>query len=193
MGIISGYETTSGTFEFRPDNPMQRQEFAKIITVAYNVFDPLAVTSFTDCNADAWYIPYVGSLVNEGLTTGMGNGTYGVGLKMTRQDTSTMLARAMVKYQFITLPELGAATTSLAVFADATAIGDYAKPAVAFFADAKIINGYAIVGGFEFRPQANITRAEISKIMLLALNYVPTPTPTPTPEVTPPPTPAPVG
>jgi hypothetical protein len=172
MGIISGYQTTSGTFEFRPDNPMQRQEFAKIITVAYNVFDPLAVTSFTDCNADAWYIPYVGSLVNEGLTTGMGDGTYGVGLKMTRQDTSTMLARAMVKYQFITLPELGVAATALTVFTDAAAIGDYAKPAVAFFSDAKIINGYAVEGaGFEFRPQANITRAEISKIMLLSLEY----------------------
>jgi hypothetical protein len=100
----------------------------------------------------------------------------------------------MVKYQFITLPELGAAATSLAVFTDAAAIGDYAKPAVAFFADAKIINGYAIVGGFEFRPQANITRAEISKIMLLALNYVSTPTPevtqtpTPTPTLMPTPT-----
>jgi hypothetical protein len=161
---------------------MQRQEFAKIITVAYNVFDPLAVTTFADCDQNAWYIPYVGSLVNEGLTTGMGNGTYGVGLKMTRQDTSTMLARAMVKYQFITLPELGAATTALSVFTDAVEIGDYAKPAVAFFADAKIINGYAVEGaGFEFRPKANITRAEISKIMLLALNYLPTPTPTPTP------------
>jgi hypothetical protein len=194
MGIMSGYPLQSGLLEFRPDNPMQRQEFAKIITVAYNVFDPLAVTSFTDCNADAWYIPYVGSLVNEGLTTGMGDGTYGVGLKMSRQDTSTMLARAMVKYQFITLPELGAAATSLAVFTDVAAIGDYAKPAVAFFADAKIINGYAIVGGFEFRPQANITRAEISKIMLLALNYVSTPTPevtqtpTPTPTLMPTPT-----
>jgi hypothetical protein len=192
MGIISGYATTSGTFEFRPDNPMQRQEFAKIITVAYNVFEPNAVTTFTDCDQDSWFTPYVGSLQNQELTTGMGDGTYGVGLKMTRQDTSTMLARAMVKYQFVTLPELGAATTSLALFTDAAAIGDYAKPAVAFFADAKIINGYAVEGaGFEFRPQANITRAEISKIMLLALNYVPTPTPTaevtptPTPEVTP--------
>jgi parallel beta-helix repeat protein len=55
MGIISGYQTTSGTFEFRPDNPMQRQEFAKIITVSYGVYNPLAVSTFTDCTQGTWF------------------------------------------------------------------------------------------------------------------------------------------
>lgn len=43
-GIISGYQISPGMFEFKPDNLMQRQEFAKIITVAYDVYDS-AVTS----------------------------------------------------------------------------------------------------------------------------------------------------
>jgi peptidoglycan/xylan/chitin deacetylase (PgdA/CDA1 family) len=138
------------------------------------------VTSFTDCNADAWYIPYVGSLVNEGLTTGMGDGTYGVGLKMTRQDTATMLSRAMVKYQSIVIPFDALAAEIVSTFSDVDDIAAYAVGPIAFFTDEQIIKGYDVGdGSFEFRPKANITRAEISKIMSLSLNYV-TPTPTPT-------------
>jgi endo-1,4-beta-xylanase len=129
----------------------------------------------------AWYTPYVGSHQAEGLTSGKGDGTYGVGENMARQDTATMLSRAMVKYQGISLPEPAIAASIVSGFTDAIDIAEYAKQPVAFFADAGIIKGYetpARSGVFEFRPKANITRAEISKIMKMSLEYVaPTPIP----------------
>jgi hypothetical protein len=172
---MTGYKLPDGTFEFRPDNSMLRQEFAKIITVSYDVYNSAATSTFTDCPVGAWYTPYVGSLANEGLTSGMGDGTYGVGLDMSRQDTCTMLSRAMVKYQFIIIPSADGAATVVSMFTDVADMADYAKPPVAFFVNAGIIKGYETSTGsgiFSFRPKANITRAEISKIMVMSLNYL---------------------
>jgi hypothetical protein len=90
-----------------------------------------------------------------------------------------MLSRAMVKYQKITLPDEAETTKAISTFSDADGIADYAKAPVACFVMAGIINGYGIGDNkFEFRPTANITRGEISKIMIMSLEYVePTPTP----------------
>jgi hypothetical protein len=170
---------------------MQRQEYAKILTVAYGVYNPLVVSTFTDCPVSAWFTSYVGSLEAEGLTNGKGDGTYGVGENITRQDTVTLLSRAMVKYQSIIIPDEAAAEISVSTFADVADIAAYAKPPIAFFVNAMIIKGYETPAGsgtFEFRPRNDITRADITKIMVMSLNYaMPTPTPTPTP--TPAPTP----
>lgn len=179
IGVISGYKVSPGEYVFRPANPMQRQEFAKIITVAYDVYQPTATSSFSDCPTGSWFTPYVGSLENEGLTSGLGDGSYGVGINMSRQDTCTLLSRAMIRYQGIVLPGTVAAATVVSSFSDAADIANYARPPIAFFVNAGIIRGYESSPGsgiFEYRPRANITRAEISKIMVMSLEYVP-PTP----------------
>ncbi len=82
---------------------MLRKEFAKIITGLFNAYNPLATSTFTDCPVGAWYTTYVGSLQNEGLANGMGDGTYGAGLNISRQDAATMFSRALVKYQAVAL------------------------------------------------------------------------------------------
>jgi hypothetical protein len=172
MGVITGYEVSPGVFEFRPDNAILRQEFAKIITVAYDIYNPSATSAFTDCPADAWFTPYVGSLEVEGLTNGKGDGTFGVGENISRQDTATLLSRVMIHNLAIVLPDLASAESTLSTFVDASDTADYAKPAVAFFINEKIISGYEIAEGsgtFEFRPRANITRAEVSKIIVNAI------------------------
>ncbi len=166
-------------FEFRPGNPVLREEFAKIVAVAYDVYNPSATSAYSDCNAGSWYTPYVGSIENEGLTIGIGEGKYGVGENMSRQDAAKMLSRTMVKYQSITLPDVTSAETTVSVFDDAIDIASYAKQPVAFFVNVGIIKGNDNgAGGFIFRPKANITRAEISKIICMSLNYA-SPTPTP--------------
>jgi hypothetical protein len=192
LGVLHGYPEAEGIFGFKPDKLIQRQEFAKIVAVAFGIYDPSAppipypFPIYTDCPLGAWFTPYVDSLADGGLTKGMGDGTFGVGLNMSRQDTATMLARAMVKYQAAILPNFGEAATAVLTFADAAYIEDYAKPAIAFFVNENIIMGYETSVGsgiLEFRPGANITRAEISKIMCMSLDYV-APTPTPTVEPT---------
>lgn len=57
-GIITGYPDNT----FRPDNPVTRAEFARIMVVALNL--PIKVTdtpSFKDVPKDHWAYPYVES------------------------------------------------------------------------------------------------------------------------------------
>jgi hypothetical protein len=197
-GIICGYELPSGTFEFRPDNPIKREELAKIIAVAYEIYNPLAASTFADCTADKWFSSFVGSLEGAGITNGAGYGIFSAGANITRQDAVTMITRAMAKYQTVSLPDETETETILSKFVDASEFADYAKVNVAFMVDAGIINGYEKGSGsgtFEFRPRNNVTRAEICKIMILSLDIspIPTPIPTPTPSgwTPPPPTPTP--
>jgi hypothetical protein len=180
-GILNGYLTGTGELEFRPDNFLKREEFAKIVVVAYNIVDKSMRTYFTDCVEGAWYVPYINALESEGLTMGIGSGMFGVDKDMSRQDTMTMLSRAMVKYQSVTVPNATDAAAIVETFTDADTMADYAKPAVAFYVTAGIVKGSETSPGggiFAFRPRASITRAEISKIMNLTLDYVlPTPEP----------------
>ena len=54
-GVISGYP--DGTFQ--PEKPVTRAEFAKIITLAFDLA-PIDLTgAYTDLDAEAWYYPYV--------------------------------------------------------------------------------------------------------------------------------------
>jgi predicted amidohydrolase len=180
--IVSGYETSPGVFEFRPSLPIQRQEFAKIITVAFDIYNPSSTSTFSDCPAGAWFTPYVGSLQNEGITNGMGKGKFGVGRNVSRQDTATMLSRAMVKYQSAILPTSDQADAILAAFPDGNTIASYAKIPSAYCVDAKLIDAiYAFYNsvnlleasvpdnGSYFLPKENMTRAEMSKVFSLAL------------------------
>jgi exo-beta-1,3-glucanase (GH17 family) len=187
-GIVNGYQVAPDVFEFRPNNPIQRQEFAKILTVAYGVYNTLATSTFSDCPSGSWFTPYVGSLEAEGLTTGLGDEKFGVGYNMSRQDTAVMLSRAMIKYQAVILPSPEEALTAVSIFSDTANIAEYAKQSVAFFVQAGIVKGYETYigsGVFEFRPKENIMRAEISKIISMALEYtfpIPAPEPAPTPK-----------
>ncbi len=145
-----------------------RQEFAKILAVAYNIFDPAATTDFTDCIAGAWYIPYVGSLQKSGLAFGKGDGTYGINQNISRQDVATMMARGSAVQA--NLPTLEQARDILSVFADNNQIADYAAPAVAKYYQLGVISGYQDGGGAKtFKPRNDISRAEMCKILLSSL------------------------
>lgn len=72
-GIMKGYD--DGTF--KPDNPINRAEFAKILTTAFipgEVKDE-KVTCFNDIKVEDWYAKYFCLLKNKGWINGYGDGT----------------------------------------------------------------------------------------------------------------------
>lgn len=89
--------------------------------------------------------------VEAGVVSGMGNGRFGSGLSVSRQDFAVMLWRAAGK---------PAASGSVS-FGDAASISDYAKEAAMWTEEQGIING---IGG-NFEPRSSVTRAQVATIL----------------------------
>ncbi len=148
----------NGTFD--PDGNVTREEFAKLVVNMFNISAPEEiVTEFTDTVSGEWYEEYVNTAAACGIVGGYGDGRFGIGENITRQDCTVMLLRAM---EYIGKPvdieaELG--------FADADDIDDYAKDAVKVLSGMSIINGK---GDNLFIPKAFCSRAEAA-VMLFRL------------------------
>lgn len=146
-GIVSGDEKGN----FNPENSITREEFAKILVCAFGFYDETAECSFADASGH-WSYKYVASLYKMGITNGIDERNFGVGLKITREDMATMCAKAS---------KLESVSGEIS-FADGSDISDYALAYVASL----VKNG--TVKGFEdntFRPKNNASRAEASAVI----------------------------
>lgn len=150
--------TGDGDGRFRPGDNLTREEFVKLIIAAIggNKLEDGIIT-FTDISEGAWYKKYVETAVVKGITTGISEGEFGVGQYITRQDAAVMLLRAAEAYYTNFKKK-----TTLIDFTDYDTVSDYAVVAVDTLARAQIINGFE---DGSFRPQDNITRAEIAKVI----------------------------
>lgn len=152
-GIINGKTKT----EFCPGDLITREEFAKILVNAFSKLDLNASAVFSDVKEDDWYAPYVATAYAQNIVSGMGDGSFGAGLNITRQDMCVMAWRAAVSAGFAKSVE----DISLN-FTDAVLISDYAKDAVGAMYATKYITG---MGNGEFAPLQNATRAQAAQIV----------------------------
>lgn len=159
-GIVSG----RGDGKFYPNDQMTREEFVKLIIVAFQAFNDAASASFEDVLKDRWSYPYIASAVTSGLITGLDETTFNPEGIMTREDMAVILYRACKRAGL-------AAQDTAADFTDADEIAEYAKEAVGRLAGQKIING---MGDGTFLPKGTVTRAQAAKTVyeLLALMEV---------------------
>ncbi len=142
---------------FAPNDTVTREELVKMAVGIFGLLDRTAECDFEDTDKNEWYYVYVASGTKIGLVQGMGNGRFGIGQAITRQDLATILwngAKDLIK------TEAGKA------FADDYEISDYAKTAVSMLRGAGIIDG---MGDNEFMPQKNATRAEAAKLIYMTL------------------------
>ena len=131
--------------------------FAKIIALAFELDESQNTSGFTDVDENVWYAPYVATLKECGITKGMGDGTFGVGFDITRQDAFTMIASV-----------LGCDSSSLdkTSFNDDEEIAAYARGGI------NALVSLGIVCGDEYgnvNPTMKITRAEIAKVICLSM------------------------
>ena len=145
---------------FAPNDTVTREEFVKMVVLALNITAEDTSCDFTDVRDDAWYKEYVGRAVGSGLVIGLGNGTFGVGENISRQDIAVILWNGI---------KSKAENGSAAAFIDNNAISDYAKEAVNAMRYLNIIDGYE---DNTFRPRNAATRAEAAKLLYKAVQIV---------------------
>ncbi|MGN0107830.1 MAG: S-layer homology domain-containing protein [Hominilimicola sp.] len=154
-GIVNGKTDN----EFYPNDKVTREEFAKLL-VCMAKLENSAYSSdhFTDVDADAWYSKYVNIAYENGICNGIGDGNFGVGNEITRQDMAVMVHNLLKSGNEAMNP-------LHTEFADDEDISDYAKPAVSSLSAMGIING---VGDNMFAPKDNATRAQAAVIIYAA-------------------------
>ena len=155
LGIVNGVSNT----EFAPDANITRAEFAKMVAQAFGLKATATESVFTDCTASDWYTPFVIAGTEAGILKGISDTEFGANQQITRQDICTVLGRILDAENTIS----AAADSS---FTDIDQVADYAVAAVKAFVAAGVVNGYE---DGTFRPAANATRAEVSKILCSVL------------------------
>ena len=149
--IFAGYEDNT----IRPNDNATREEVIKILVSTFFTVDNGAVSSFSDVEAGSWYYPFVATAEAKGITKGMGDGTFGVGQNVTRQDFAVMI------YNYL-LDQGYAVNTTPYEFVDNDAIADYARDAIYALKNADIIKGYE---DKTVAPEGSATRAEIAQMV----------------------------
>ena len=145
MAYLNGY----GTGLFGPDDHMTRAEAAQMF---YNLLLDQEVSTaahFTDVPADAWYARAVQTLASLGMVEGVGGGKFAPERTITRAEFTVMAMH------FARLPEGGENP-----FSDVTS-SDWFYDQVVGAVQYGWITGYT---DGTFRPEATITRAEVTAI-----------------------------
>ena len=134
------YDAKSGCFVFETDHLSR-----------YLLVHTEQAIGFTDVPADAWYAGAVAWAVEQGITSGTGDGKFSPDAPCTRAQMATFLWRANGS------PEV----TGTTPFSDVSA-GTYYYNAVLWAYERKITNG---TGGRKFSPDATCTRAQMVQML----------------------------
>ncbi len=141
---------------FDPSRNITREEFAKILIGALGTTDYAYDRNiFADAKDSDWFVKHINVAARLGIVKGIGNGVFGTGNNITRQDMAVMIYNAL-KYRNVDMPLSGFK------FEDDWQIADYAKTAVGALHDMGAING---VTETTFVPQGLATRAQAAKII----------------------------
>ena len=143
-----------GDGTFRPDNVMTRAEAAKVIYELLAAKPPVSSSSFTDVKSGQWYYTAVNALAQKDIVGGYGDGTFQPNAPITRVEFLKILCVCM-----------GTTSGGSVTFNDVSSSHwgyRYICTAVA--------NGWASgYGDGTFRPDNNMTRAEATKMVNVAL------------------------
>jgi hypothetical protein len=155
-GIINGVSDTA----YEPDRNMTRAEFATIVVRALGLA-PAAKRTFTDVAETSWYAAYVGTAYTYGIVSGTSETTFAPEATITREEATTMVARAAKLCGMDTEMTDTETRDMLAQFADYTTSADWAREALAFCYK----QGILPQDDLNIEPKAAITRSEIAAML----------------------------
>lgn len=157
--IVSGV----GEGRFAPGSDVKREEFVAMIVRAFDLkIANGKELDFSDVPADSWYCEYIKIASSQGIISGIGNGYFGTGERITRQDMSVILLNVMKARNLSIVPERSA-------FSDRNSVADYAGIAVDTLSQLKIINGFE---NNTFMPYGYATRAETAVVIDRMFTYI---------------------
>ena len=148
-GITSGTDAE----HFSPNQPCTRAQIVTFLWRAVGSPEPKAMSSFADVSTDAYYAKAVAWAVENGITTGTGDGKFSPDATCTRAQSVTFLFRA-----------IGKLVDSKAEFSDVLTDSYYAN-AVAWAVENGVTNG---IGDGLFGPDNSCTRAQIVTFLFRA-------------------------
>ena len=144
-------QVTAGVdaIHFGPNNDCTREQIVTFLWAANGKPEPEGTgSSFSDVASDAWYYKPVMWAIENGITSGMGDGRFGVGQSCTRAQAMTFLWAANGK----TEPE-----SEVSPFSDVTSGDWFCKP-ILWAAEHDVTAG---IGGGLFGVNSTCTRAQI--------------------------------
>ena len=148
-GITKGTDDT----HFSPDGICTRAQIVTFLWRAAGSPEPKTMSSFADVSMDAYYAKAVAWAVENGITTGTGDGKFSPDTTCTRAQSVTFLFRA-----------IGKLVDSKAEFSDVLADSYYAN-AVDWAVENGVTNG---IGDGLFGPDNSCTRAQIVTFLFRA-------------------------
>ena len=148
-GITGGI----GNGLFGPNQPCTRAQIVTFLWRAAGSPEPKSMSSFSDVSADSYYAKAVAWAVENGITTGTGDGKFSPDATCTREQSVTFLFRA-----------IGKLVDSKAEFSDVLTDSYYAN-AVAWAVENGVTNG---IGDGLFGPDNSCTRAQIVTFLFRA-------------------------
>ena len=167
-GVINGYPDKT----FKPNNPVTRAEFSKMITLASGRYvekdKATYVSSFWDVAATDWHYPYVSAALKFGFITGRSATIFDPNSNITRGDLCLIVYRYIKSIN----PEFKAKTNAdgtAITFADAANVPSWDVEAV----NALYSNGIAPLRDTvnnKFEPTLPATRADCAVIIYNAMN-----------------------
>ena len=138
---------------FGPNQPCTRAQIVTFLWRAAGSPEPKSMSSFSDVSADSYYAKAVAWAVENGITTGTGDGKFSPDATCTRAQSVTFLFRA-----------IGKLVDSKAEFSDVLTDSYYAN-AVAWAVENGVTNG---IGNGLFGPDNSCTRAQIVTFLFRA-------------------------
>ena len=148
-GITGGI----GNGLFGPNQPCTRAQIVTFLWRAAGSPEPKSMSSFSDVSTDSYYAKAVAWAVENGITTGTGDGKFSPDATCTRAQSVTFLFRA-----------IGKLVDSRAEFSDVLTDSYYAN-AVAWAVENGVTNG---IGNGLFGPDNSCTRAQIVTFLFRA-------------------------
>lgn len=152
-GIVNGYK---GTDTFMPNQKINRQETAKMIAAGADLFYEGLHSTFDDVADGHWADGYIAALQKAGAVSGFkGTNYFKPGDYIKRSHVCKMVVLAFKLEE----GDLDVNLTDIE--------GDGCESYIHILASHGIVGGYK--GTTEFKPNNEITRAEVSKIIALAM------------------------
>ena len=164
-GVINGYPDKT----FKPNNPVTRAEFAKMITLASGRYKESEkatyVSSFWDVAPAAWEYPYVSAALKFGFITGRSETIFDPASNITRGDLCLIVYRYIKSIN----SEFKAKANVVVNFADAALVPSWDVEAVNVLASHSVATARDTVNN-KFEPLLPATRAECAVMIYNALN-----------------------
>lgn len=153
--IVNGYES----LEFKPDNPITRAEFLKIVLLALDIKSDAKNLPFTDVK-NHWILPYARIAKEKNIIGGYKNGSFKPDKSITRSEALKILLEAK---------KIDLTTDFAAEYEDIERNAWYMKY-LNFAVEKGIVKGYE---DSTFRPLNNISRSESLKIVYKIIKALP--------------------